>query len=113
MDVKLTSHADEVLAALETQAAAGLEACGIQAVSHVQQNIAAAGRVEHGAMKNSFSHLVQGKTCYAGTNNKYAVYHELGTGAFAEGGGGRSGRVDRRNIKSSVCLQGTAAAAPK
>ena len=32
MDVKLTSHADEVLAALETQAAAGLEACGILAL---------------------------------------------------------------------------------
>lgn len=93
MAVNVISHRAEVLAALATQITAGLEACGIQAVSHTKNNITAAGRVgTTGAMRNNISHLVQGKTCYVGTNNKYAIYHELGTGAFAEGsGGGRSG----------------------
>ena len=92
MDVEVTSHREEVLAALRQQTEAALEAMGIQATSHATQNVTAAGRVDTGGLRNSISHQVQDKVCYVGTNIKHAKYHEFGTGAFAEGpGGGRKG----------------------
>lgn len=79
----------EVLRELDSKIEAALEACGNQAVSHAKQNITRAGRVDTGALRNSISHQVDGDTCYVGTNNEYAIYHELGTGIYAEGGKGR------------------------
>ena len=79
----------EVLRELETKIEAALEACGNQAVSHAKQNITEAGRVDTGAMRNSMTHQVEDDTCYVGTNNEYAIYHEYGTGIYTDGGGGR------------------------
>ena len=45
--------------------------------------------VDTGNLRNSITHLVDDDTVYIGTNNEYAVYVELGTGKYAEGGGGR------------------------
>ena len=80
-------NTNEVLQQLETQVQAALEACGNQAVSHAKQNITEAGRVDTGAMRNSMTHQVQGETCYVGTNIEYAIYHEYGTGIYADGSG--------------------------
>lgn len=84
-------HTGDVLNALYWQAQAALEACGNQAVSHAKRNITSAGRVDTGAMRNSMNHKVVASeyTCYVGTNQEYAVYHEYGTGVYAEGGKGR------------------------
>lgn len=91
VEVQITDNSDEVLSALEEQIEAALEAVGNQAVSHAKQNITQASRVDTGAMRNSVSHLVRAdeKACYVGTNQSYAIYHELGTGIYLDGGGGR------------------------
>jgi len=90
VDFEITAdNSAEVLRELEIRAQAALEACGNQAVSHAKSNITAAGRVDTGAMRNSMTHQVEEDTCYVGTNNEYAIYHEYGTGIYLEGGGGR------------------------
>ena len=85
----VSDNTAELLSALETQVEAALEACGNQAVSHAQKNITEASRVDTGAMRNSITHEVDGSTCYVGTNIEYAIYHEYGTGIYADGGNGR------------------------
>lgn len=89
IEVSLTDNSDEILNALEEQVEAALEAVGNQAVSYAKQNIASAGRVNTGALQNSISHLVMDKDVYVGTNQSYATFNEVGTGIYAEGGGGR------------------------
>ena len=85
----LTDNSEEVIRALEIQMDAALEAVGNQAVSHAKRNITRAGRRKTGNLVNSMNHHVWGDTCYVGTNTKYAIYHEFGTGIYAEGGKGR------------------------
>ena len=92
--MNITISADnsaKVLSELETKIQAALEACGQQAVSHAKQNITSASRVDTGALRNSMNHKVDSgaKVCYVGTNQSYAIYNELGTGIYAEGGKGR------------------------
>lgn len=90
-DVKIIDHSDEVLKALSEAEEAALEAMGQQGVSYAKTNITEAGRVDTGALRNSISHLVVEKetAVYIGTNMEYAIYNELGTGIYAEGGRGR------------------------
>ena len=90
-DVTITDNSDEVLDAMTRAVLASLEAVGQQAVTHAKQNITEAGRVDTGALRNSVSHAVdRGENAvYIGTNQEYAVFHELGTGIYLEGGGGR------------------------
>lgn len=91
MPVEINDFTEEVLAALNQQMEAGLEAVGQQAVSHAKSNITKAGRVDTGALRNSITSRVSmaEKAVYVGTNNEYAVYHEMGTGIYTDGGGGR------------------------
>lgn len=91
MPVEINDFTEEVLAALNRQTEAGLEAVGQQAVSHAKSNITKAGRVDTGALRNSITSRtsVAEKAVYVGTNNEYAVYHEMGTGIYTDGGGGR------------------------
>lgn len=90
-DVKLIDNSDEAIEAMHTAVEAALEAIGQQAVSHAKQNITEAGRVDTGALRNSVSHLVatDENAVYVGTNQEYAVFNELGTGIYLDGGGGR------------------------
>ena len=92
IEVNVTDNSGEILAALPEQIEAALEAVGIQAVSHAQQNITAAGRVDTGALRNSITHQVDmsENAVYVGTNNEYALFNEMGTGIYLEGGGGRT-----------------------
>lgn len=90
--IKVTAdHTAEVLRDLEGAKERILEAWGQQGVSHVKQVITAASRVDTGAMRNSITHEVdKGESkVYVGTNNEYAVYHEYGTGIYADSGKGR------------------------
>lgn len=89
IDVKMEDHKEEILEAMKEQVASALEAIGIDAASTAANNVDAAGLVDTGTLKNSISHAVDGNTVYIGTNVSYAVYHELGTGKYAEEGGGR------------------------
>lgn len=89
MEVKFTSHLDEVMAATEEQIHKALEMIGMQAEGYAKDNLTAAGRVDTGNLRNSITHEVDGNSVAIGTNVEYAVYHEIGTGIFAEEGGGR------------------------
>lgn len=96
-EIKVDNSA-EVLNRLQDNIEAALEACGIQAVTHAQQIITAGVPRHSGSwytskgeagLRGSISHEVKGDTCYVGTNNEYAIYNEVGTGIYAEGGKGR------------------------
>lgn len=98
----IVDHSAEILSKLERSTRAGLEACGIQAVSHAQSIITKGvprnanswytSKGESG-LRGSISHHVQadGKAVLIGTNNEHAAYNEYGTGKFVEGGTGRKG----------------------
>lgn len=85
MEVNISSHKDEVLAALEAATQRALARCGRQAEGYAVDLVP----VDTGNLRNSITHLVDDDTVYIGTNNEYAVYVELGTGKYATGGGGR------------------------
>ena len=97
VNIEITAdHSAEILRELEQKCQAALEACGQQAVSHAKQNITAgvprnsgSWYTPTGALKNSMNHIVQDKVCYVGTSQSYAIYNEVGTGIYAEGGKGR------------------------
>lgn len=102
VDVRLVDHIDEVMREFEKNGEAALEAVGLQCVSHAQNNITAriprhAGSwyVSKGAagLKGSINHKVvmSEKAVYVGSNAAHAIYNELGTGKYAEGGKGRQG----------------------
>lgn len=89
---KITDNSPEVLAALQEQIEAALEAVGNQAVSHSKSIVTSESRIDSGDLRNSISHKVIGdeKTVYVGTNQDYAIYNEYGTGIYADGGGRQS-----------------------
>lgn len=94
MAVEFTISADNteaVLQELSTKLEAILEAWGIQGVGAVQDIITSESRIDTSAMLNSISHQVDlnDQSVLIGTNVEYAIYHELGTGVYLEGGGGR------------------------
>lgn len=84
-------HSAEVLRELDSKIEAILEAWGNQGVGAVVDIITSESREDTGAMRNSISHQVDAgdQSVYIGTNIEYAIYHELGTGIYLEGGGGR------------------------
>lgn len=89
--IKVTDNSAEVLAALQEQVEAALEAVGNQAVSHSKSIVTAESRVDTGALRNSINHLVSmdEQAVYVGTNQEYAIFNEYGTGIYLDGGGGR------------------------
>lgn len=91
MDVKVESHRIEVEAAMKEAVEAALEAMGTQCESHAKSNITRMGRVDTGDLRNSIAHQVvtSEQAVYVGSNLEYALYNEVGTGIYAEGGGGR------------------------
>lgn len=91
IDVKVETHADLFKDAVKEAVEAALEAVGLQAEGYAKANITAAGRVDTGELRNSVTHQVEGseQAVYIGSNLEYAIYNEVGTGIYAEGGGGR------------------------
>lgn len=91
MKFDLTDNSDDVLTALHDAVAKGLEMCGLTAEGYAKENITANKSVDTGTLRNSITHQVveDERTVYIGTDVEYAPYVELGTGIYAEGGGGR------------------------
>lgn len=89
--VNFIDNSDAAIEAMNEAVEAALEAIGQQAVSHAKSNITEGGRVNTGALRNSISHIVamDEEAVYVGTNQEYAIFNELGTGVFLDGGGGR------------------------
>ena len=91
VDVTIESHIQEVKEAAKIDILAWLDAIGEDAAETAAQ----VAPVDTGELKNSISHAVDDEenTVYIGTNVKneqgvnYAIYHEFGTGIYAESGG--------------------------
>lgn len=89
--VVFESHLGEVLDATQEQLARAAEIIGGMAESYAKKNITQQGAVDTGHLRNSITHTTEdnGKTVVIGSAVTYAPYVELGTGKYAEGGGGR------------------------
>jgi HK97 gp10 family phage protein len=87
IDVEITDNSDAVKEAFEAAIMRGLEKCGLTAEGYAKKLCP----VDTGNLRNSITHVVdeQEPAAIIGTDNEYAAYVELGTGIYAEGGGGR------------------------
>lgn len=90
-DVRIESNKDQFKQAAAEQVIKALEAVGLQAEGYAKDTITAESRVDTGRLRNSIAHAVveDEKAVYIGSNLEYAVYNEVGTGIYTEGGGGR------------------------
>lgn len=85
MEIKIVDNSDMVLDELISASHRALERCGLQGEGYAKDLV----RVNTGNLKSSITHRVEGKSVIIGTNVSYGPYEELGTGIYAEGGGGR------------------------
>lgn len=85
--VVFNDYSQEVLDAMQDAAARALERVGEQAEGYAKD----LAPVDKGQLRNSIAHIVKDSenAVYIGSNLEYAIYQELGTGIYAEGGGGR------------------------
>ena len=85
--VTFNDYSPQVLAEMQDAVLRALERIGERA----EENAAKLCPVDTGILRNSISHAVDEKeqAAYIGSNLDYAAYVELGTGKYAEGGGGR------------------------
>lgn len=87
MIVEIQDHRTEVSTKIGAALLRGLEKVGLVAEGYAKKLCP----VDTGNLRNSITHVVdeQEPAAIIGTNNEYAAYVELGTGIYAEGGGGR------------------------
>lgn len=94
MSVTIHDHSAEVSAEIKSALLRGLEKCGLVAEGYAKKLCP----VDTGNLRNSITYMIDeqepaaiigSNNSYAGSNNSYAAYVELGTGIYAEGGGGR------------------------
>lgn len=88
-DVVVRNNSDALLRELENRKTDILEAIGIQAESNAVINLNRAGRIDTSRLINSITHTVVGNTVFIGSNVPYAVWHEVGSGIYADDGNGR------------------------
>ena len=87
MSVEFKDNSSKVKSEFGEALLRGLEKCGLVAEGYAKKLCP----VDTGNLRNSITHVVdeQEPAAIIGTNNEYAAYVELGTGIYAEGGGGR------------------------
>ena len=87
MSIEITDNSKEVSAAIEAAILRGLEKCGLVAEGYAKKLCP----VDTGNLRNSITHVVdeQEPAVIIGTDSEYGAYVKLGTGIYAEGGGGR------------------------
>lgn len=85
--VTFNDYSAEVLDAMQGAVLRALERIGEQAEGYAKDLCP----VDVGTLQNSISHAVDEgeQAAYIGSDLEYAPYVELGTGIYAEGGGGR------------------------
>lgn len=90
MKVDFTDNSKEVLVAMHEAAAKALEKCGLVAEGYAKK-LCDGFKNPTGNLRNSITHQVNDDemSVIIGTDVEYGVYQELGTGIYAEGGGGR------------------------
>ena len=89
MKVELKDNSPEVLAALQNAIGRALFAIGEEAETYAKETIKNSGRVDTGNLMNSINHQEGDDFVAVGTSVKYAIWHEVGTGIYAEDGNGR------------------------
>lgn len=89
MTIKIEDHTPEVLAALQNAIDRALVAIGEDAETYAKETITQSGRVDTGNLLNSINHNEGDDFVAVGTNVNYAIWHEVGTGVYAEDGKGR------------------------
>lgn len=87
MGVTIKDNSGDIGRQIKEAIIRGLERCGMQGESYAKDLVP----VDTGNLRNSITHevITSEPSVIIGTNNEYAVYVELGTGEYAEGGGGR------------------------
>ena len=87
MSIEITDNSKEVSAAIEAAILRGLEKAGLVAEGYAKKLCP----VDTGNLRNSITHAVDESepAVIIGTDSEYGAYVELGTGTYAEGGGGR------------------------
>ena len=87
MSVKIQDNSKEISAEIKAALLRGLEKCGLVAEGYAKKLCP----VDTGNLRNSITHVVdeQEPAAIIGTDSEYGAYVELGTGIYAEGGGGR------------------------
>nr|DAE40219.1 MAG TPA: putative tail component [Caudoviricetes sp.] len=87
MSVEFKDNSSEVKSEFVKALLRGLEKCGLVAEGYAKK----LQIPDTGNLRNSITHVVDEDepAVYIGTNVEYAPYVELGTGIYAEGGGGR------------------------
>ena len=85
--VVFNDYSADVLNEFHDAVLRALERCGEQAEGYAKD----LAPVDTGVGRSSISHKVDESepAAYIGTNLDYMIYQELGTGIYAEGGGGR------------------------
>lgn len=101
IEVKFEDHKEEVLAAAKEKIYGWLQAVGEDAASTAANVLTMTDTIDSGRLKNSINWATQesygdgdapqatpeANSVYIGTNVDYAVWHEFGTGKYAESGG--------------------------
>ena len=87
MSVEFIDNSAKVLKEFRAASLRALEQCGSEAEGYAKDLCP----VQTGDLRNSIAHVVDERepAAYVGTKQTYAPYVELGTGIYAEGGGGR------------------------
>ena len=87
MRIDVVNNSVQVGEAFRAACLRALERCGMEAEGYAKD----LAPVDTGRGRNSISHKVDESepAAYIGTNLDYMIYQELGTGIYAEGGGGR------------------------
>jgi HK97 gp10 family phage protein len=91
MEIKVTSHVNEVLSELDQKKSVVLNALAIEAEGNAIDEVnklvydtpPSDSYVRTGRLKNSISHKSDDEYAYIGTNLEYAPYVELGTSKMA------------------------------
>lgn len=87
MSVEFIDNSEEVKSAMHDALLRALEKIGMTAEKYAKRLCP----VDTGNLRNSITHVVdEGEpAAIIGTDSEYGAYVELGTGIYAEGGGGR------------------------
>lgn len=87
MEIEVVDHSGEIGKELRAALLRALERCGSQAEGYAKD----LAPYDTSRLKKSITHQIDGDdmSVIIGTDVEYGVYQELGTGIYAEGGGGR------------------------
>lgn len=87
-ELVFNDYSKEVLETMHDAVLKALERCGNVAEGYAKDLVSSPGKTGTGALRNSITHKLDPEepAVYIGTDQDYAIYQELGTGIYADGG---------------------------